>query len=203
VGIARDQITGVVLAGGRGQRMGGADKGLELLGGQALALHALERLRPQVGPLMINANRNAERYAAFGVPVWPDSVSGHPGPLAGFLSALEHAETPWLMTVPCDTPAFPADLVERLALALHEQDGSIAMPSCVDTEDGAEPRWRAQPVFCLMRSSLAGDLRHFLHTGGRKIDLWTARHGALVLPFDDPGAFHNINTSAQLQDQQS
>lgn len=203
MGIARDQITGVVLAGGRGQRMGGVDKGLEVLDGHPLARHALDRLRLQVGPLMINANRNAERYAAFGVPVWPDAMAGHPGPLAGFLAALEHAETPWLMTVPCDTPAFPLDLVERLALALGERDGSIAMPSCLDTEDGGEPRWRAQPVFCLMRTSLAGDLTQFLQAGGRKIDAWTARHGALVLPFDDPGAFHNINTRDQLQDKQT
>lgn len=200
MGIAHEQITGVVLAGGRGQRMGGVDKGLALLGGQALARRALDRLRPQVGPLMINANRNAELYAAFGVPVWPDSIAGHPGPLAGFLAALEHATTPWLMTVPCDTPAFPPDLVDQLADALLGRGGNIAMPSCLDNEDGAEPRWRAQPVFCLMRTSLAGDLRQFLQSGGRKIDAWTARHGALVVPFEDPAAFHNINTPAQLQD---
>ena len=109
------EITALVLAGGRGSRMGGVDKGLQGFRGLPLALHALQRLQPQVGRVMISANRNLPAYEAFGVPVWPDGLADHAGPLAGFLTALEHCTTPWLLTVPCDSPRFPADLAARLA----------------------------------------------------------------------------------------
>ena len=108
-------ITGLILAGGRGSRMGGVDKGLQNHLGMPLAMHALLRLGPQVGEIMINANRNLGAYEAMGVPVWPDTLPDYAGPLAGFLAGLEHCETPYLVTVPCDSPLFPDDLVQRLA----------------------------------------------------------------------------------------
>src|SRR5947209_14549865 len=124
--IARDDITGLVLAGGRGSRMGGVDKGLQPHRGMPLAMQALLRLAPQVGALMINANRNLGAYESMGVPVWPDALPDYAGPLAGFLAGLERCETPYLVTVPCDSPLFPPDLVERLLAALERDDAEIA-----------------------------------------------------------------------------
>ena len=147
--IAVHDITGLVLAGGRGSRMGGVDKGLQNHRGMPLALHALLRLQPQVGELMVNANRNLGAYEAFGAPVWPDPVADYPGPLAGLLAALERCETPWLVSVPCGTPDFPADLVERLATALDADGTEIAMAA---TREQGE--LRTQPVFCLLQASL-------------------------------------------------
>jgi molybdopterin-guanine dinucleotide biosynthesis protein A len=192
--IARDEVTGLVLAGGRGSRMGGVDKGLQLHRGVPLALHAMLRLAPQVGHVMINANRNLGAYESFGVPVWPDALPDFAGPLAGFLAGLEHCETPWLVTVPCDTPDFPLDLVERLARHAEAEDAEIALAAC--PQDGVQ---RAQPVFCLMRASLLESLVRYTHGGGRKIDRWTAMHRAVEVAFDDPRAFFNANTLAELQ----
>ena len=192
------EITGVILAGGRGSRMGGVDKGLQNFNGLPLALHTLMRLQPQVGELMINANRNLGAYEAFGAPVWPDVLSDYAGPLAGFLTALERCETAWLATVPCDTPLFPANLVARLAQAAHAQDAEIAMAAARE-EDG---QLRAQPVFCLMQVGLMESLVRFTHEGGRKIDAWTSQHKTVLVPFDAPGddprAFFNANTLAEL-----
>jgi molybdopterin-guanine dinucleotide biosynthesis protein A len=192
--IARDDITGLVLAGGRGQRMGGADKGLQMHRGIPLALHAMLRLTPQVGHVMINANRNLGAYDSFGVPVWPDALPDFAGPLAGFLAGLERCETPWLVTVPCDTPNFPLDLVERLARAAQDAQAEIAMAAC--PQDGVQ---RVQPVFCLLRASLLESLVRFTQGGGRKIDRWTAMHRAVEVPFVDARAFFNANTLAELQ----
>jgi molybdopterin-guanine dinucleotide biosynthesis protein A len=133
--IAATDITGLVLAGGRGTRMGGVDKGLQSHLGLPLALHTLLRLQPQVGAVMINANRNLAAYEAMGAPVWPDALPDYPGPLAGMLAGLEHCETPWLLTVPCDTPGFPHDLAARLAQAAAAQDADIAMAA---TREGGE-----------------------------------------------------------------
>jgi molybdenum cofactor guanylyltransferase len=166
-------ITGVILAGGRGSRMGGVDKGLQNFNGMPMALHALMRLSPQVGEVMINANRNLGAYEAFGVPVWPDVLPDYAGPLAGFLTALERCETPWLVTVPCDTPLFPHDLVARLAKAAQEQNAEIAMAAAPE-QDG---QLHTQPVFCLVRVELLESLVKFTHVGGRKIDAWTALDG--------------------------
>ena len=132
-----EAITAVILAGGRGSRMGGVDKGLQNFNGVPLALHTLLRLSPQVGDVMINANRNLAAYESFGVPVWPDSTSmgDFAGPLAGFMTGLERCETPYLLTVPCDTPLFPHDLVARLADALEEQSADFAVASAPE-EDG-------------------------------------------------------------------
>lgn len=193
-------VTGLILAGGRGSRMGGVDKGLQLFRGRPLAEHALERLRPQVGALLINANRHAQVYQAWGAPVLADEMpQAFAGPLAGFLSGLQACSTPWLCTVPCDTPLFPSDLVARLAAAAEHQDADIAM-ACALEEDG---QWRAQPVFCLLKASLAHSLQDFMQAGGRKIDAWTARHRCALVRFDQSGdatdAFLNANTLEELR----
>lgn len=195
-------ITALVLAGGRGTRMGGVDKGLQTFNGTPLALHTLLRLQMQqgglIGEVMINANRNLAAYEAFGAPVWPDSLPDYAGPLAGFMTGLERCETPFLMTVPCDTPLFPPDLAVRLADALGRENADIAMAAARD-EDG---QIRTQPVFCLLRADLLESLVAFTHEGGRKIDRWTALHKTVIVPFDqpndDPRAFFNANTLAEL-----
>jgi molybdopterin-guanine dinucleotide biosynthesis protein A len=192
--IPRDDITGLVLAGGRGSRMGGVDKGLQNHRGMPLAMHALLRLQPQVGHAMINANRNLGAYESMGVPVWPDATSEYPGPLAGVLSGLERCETPYLVTVPCDTPNFPLDLVERLATALERDDAQIAMAA---TRERGE--LMNQPVFCLLQSMLMESLAQFMQAGERKIDRWTAQHRCTIVEFDDPAAFFNANTAQDLQ----
>jgi molybdopterin-guanine dinucleotide biosynthesis protein A len=196
--IDRNDVTGVILAGGRGSRMGGADKGLQNFRGMPLAVFTLMRLAPQVGEVMINANRNLGAYESFGVPVWPDSLSDYAGPLAGFLTGLERCETGYLVTAPCDTPLFPQDLVQRLGEALERDDAEIAMAAARE-EDG---QFRAQPVFSLLRRDLMESLVRFTHGGGRKIDAWTAQHKTVLVPFDRPGddaaAFANANTLAEL-----
>ncbi len=191
--IPREQITGLVLAGGRGSRMGGVDKGLQNHRGLPLALHALLRLQPQVGEAMINANRNLAAYESMGVPVWPDALPDFPGPLAGLMTGLEHCETPYLVTVPCDTPNFPDDLVARLADALVAADAEIAMAETL--EDGEV---RTQPVFCLVKAELAESLVTFLHAGERKVDRWTGQHRTVTVRFDDAAAFFNANTPDEL-----
>ncbi len=199
------EITGLILAGGRGSRMGGVDKGLQNFNDVPLALHTQLRLSPQVGELLINANRNLAAYESFGVPVWPDAASlgDFAGPLAGFLTGLERCETAFMMTVPCDTPLFPLDLVARLATALEADDADIAVAAARE-EDG---QLRAQPVFCLMRSELLESVVKFTHGGGRKIDAWTALHKTVLVPFDlpgdDPKAFFNANTLAELHQLES
>jgi molybdopterin-guanine dinucleotide biosynthesis protein A len=195
-------ITGLILAGGRGSRMGGIDKGMQNFHGLPLALQTLMRLQLQSQPLqevLINANRNLAAYESLGVPVWPDSIDGYAGPLAGFLTGLERCETPLLLTVPCDTPLFPLDLVERLYQAMDEQDADMAMAAAPEA-DGAV---RAQPVFCLLKTDLLESLVKFTQSGGRKIDAWTAQHRCAIVPFDQSGdsanAFANANTLAELQ----
>ena len=192
-------VTGLVLAGGRGSRMGGVDKGLQTHRGVPLALHALLRLQPQVGAVMINANRNLGAYESFGTPVWPDALPDFAGPLAGFLAGLEQCTTPWLVTVPCDSPDFPADLVRRLADAAEQADAEIAMPTVLE----ADGRWRTQPVFCLLRTTLLDSLVRFTQAGGRKIDAWTAQHRTVEVPFADAAAFFNANTLDELQQLQA
>lgn len=198
-------ITGLILAGGRGSRMGGVDKGLQTFNGMPLALHALTRLQMGggVGHVMINANRNLAAYESFGASVWPDGLADYAGPLAGFLTGLEHCETPYLVTVPCDTPLLPLDLVPRFAQALQEQDAEIAMAAAPEISKDGKVQVRTQPVFCLLRVELLEDLVQFTQRGGRKIDAWTALHKTVIVPFDLPGdspqAFFNANTLAELR----
>jgi len=197
-------ITGLVLAGGRGSRMGGVDKGLQLFNGAPLAQHSLRRLQPQVGPMLLNANRNLAAYAAFDVPVYADEAIGgesFTGPLAGFLAGLQHCQTPYLVTVPCDTPRFPHDLVARLAARLEHDQADIAMAAS-PKPDGPDGRLEPQPVFCLMHVQLRESLARFLAEGGRRVGAWTARHATVLVPFcgdgDDPCAFANANTLDEL-----
>lgn len=196
---AHADITGLVLAGGRASRMGGSDKGLMALHGEPLALWALRRLAPQVGNVMINANRHAEAYARLGVPVHADTWPGFQGPLAGFATALAHARTPWLLTVPCDTPLFPLDLAPRLAQAAHGAGSPLAM-AATPRADGSS---QAQPVFCLLHHSLAESLNASLADGERSAMRWAERMGGCLAVFnqpgDDPQAFCNANTAEQLQ----
>ena len=201
--ISAQDITGIILAGGRGSRMGGADKGLQNFNGLPLALQALMRLSPQVADVMINANRNLAAYESFGTAVWPDASADFAGPLSGFLVGLERCETPYLVTVPCDCPRFPLDLVARLSSALQAANADIAMVLAPEAGDDGQPAMRTQPVFCLLRASLLESLVTFTHAGGRKIDAWTAQHHTVEVPFDapndDPRAFANVNTLQELQ----
>ncbi|HSW20178.1 MAG TPA: molybdenum cofactor guanylyltransferase MobA [Ramlibacter sp.] len=180
--------------------MGGVDKGLQNFNGTPMALHALMRLGPQVGAVLVNANRNLSAYESFGAPVWPDVLPDFAGPLAGFITGLEHCETPWLVTVPCDSPMFPMDLASRLVAAAEREGADIAMASAPEGDDA---QLRTQPVFCALRRELLESLVRFTHGGGRKIDAWTAQHRTVIVPFDAPTddarAFFNANTLAELR----
>ncbi len=207
--------TALVLAGGRGSRMGGVDKGLEHFRGQALVETALQRLAQQTGgPLhgvLINANRNAEAYTALGqrifgnspVAVVADTLEDYAGPLAGFLVGLTHCKTAYLLTVPCDSPLFPLDLGQRLMQALMADGADIAMVSAPEAGRDGAVALRSQPVFCLMKATLLTSLTQFLAEGGRKIDTWTAQHRVVLVEFDAPGddprAFANANTLEELR----
>lgn len=189
----RPATDGLVLAGGLGRRMGGLDKGLQTFRGELLVRHALQRLAPQVDRVMVNANRHPADYAALGVPVWPDAWPGFAGPLAGFLTGLTRLQGEWLVTVPCDCPAFPEDLVERLAAA----DAPVAVPLSV-AADGHE---QLQPVFCRMHRSVADSVRDCLARGEHRVEHWLLRHAAARVRFDRPGdsaAFFNANTPQDL-----
>lgn len=198
----RHEITGLILAGGRGTRMGGVDKGLQTLAGHSLVWHALQRLQPQVGSVIVNANRHLDDYQQLGVPVFPDALADYAGPLAGFLVGLQEAHTPYVLTVPCDSPRFPLDLAARLAQALHAEQAEMAMASAPEVEEQGVRTLRSQPVFCLIPVRLLSSLQAFLASGQRKIDRWTAQHRTVLVPFDhaqdDPTAFANINTLAEL-----
>jgi molybdopterin-guanine dinucleotide biosynthesis protein A len=183
-------ITGVVLAGGLGRRMGGVDKGLQVFRGRPMVASVLERLRPQVDAILINANQNRERYEEFGYPVVADVVSGFAGPLAGLHAALRHATTPLVMTVPCDSPMLPADLAARLQAGLEQTGADLAVARTFD---------QTHPVFALLRSGVRDHLEQFLQGGGRKIDAWYADLATVEVGFDDEAqAFANINTLGEL-----
>lgn len=186
------QITGLILAGGRGSRMGNVDKGLQTFRGAPMVLHVIMRLSPQTGSLMINANQNLGPYEGFGLPVWPDQLTGFEGPLAGLQTGLTHCDTEYLVTAPCDSPFLPEDLVERLADAIGEGDLAVA----VTEEDG---RRQPHPVFCLMKSSLLSNLSEYLQGGGRKIDTWYRSLDFVEVLFEDESAFRNINTLEELR----
>lgn len=189
-----NQITGVILAGGRGSRMGNVDKGLQPFRGAPMAMHVLLRLAPQVSNLMINANQNLAPYESFGVPVWPDELQGFAGPLAGLQTALGHCETDYLVTVPCDSPFLPIDLVARLAeaLAAHDADLAVAVTGEGNTR-------QSHPVFCLLKTSLLPHLTLYLQNGGRKIDAWYASLNVTEVVFQDDTEFRNINTLEDLR----
>jgi len=184
-------VSGVVLAGGQGRRMGSIDKGLVPLHGRPMVRHVLERFAPQVDDVLINANQNLDRYAALGYRVVADSIEGVAGPLAGLHVGLTHATQPLVATVPCDSPFLPADLVARLLGALNMMDAELAVARTFD---------QPHPVFALVRRSVLAHLTRFLEGGGRKIDAWYATLKTIEVAFDDEAeAFRNINTIAELQ----
>ena len=184
-------ITGVILAGGRGRRMGGVDKGLQPLRGRPMVAWVIERFAPQVNEVLINANQNLERYGALGHRVIPDEITGFAGPLAGLHRGLTEAAHDLVATVPCDSPFLPRDLVARLRAALEHNQADIAV-----AKTGAQPH----PVFCLCRRSVLPGLGAFLAGGGRKIDAWYVKLRVVEVAFDDnPDAFSNINTGDELR----
>jgi len=184
-------ITGLVLAGGQGRRMGSVDKGLVLLQGRPLVGHVIERFASQVDEILINANRNIAEYEAFGHPVIRDQVEGYAGPLAGLHAGLVHAGHPLVATVPCDSPFLPFDLVARLGKSLEAAQSDLAVARTHD---------QPHPVFALVRRSVLPHLTHFLSNGGRKIDAWYASLKTVEVTFDDEAeAFRNINTAAELE----
>ena len=184
------EITGIVLAGGQGRRMGGIDKGWVELDGRPMITHVLERFAPQVGDVLINANQNLDRYAKFGLPVVPDAVGGFAGPLAGLHAGMTRATRSHVVTVPCDSPFLPTDLVTRLAAALEAEHAELAVAKTFD---------QPHPVFCLVRRDVLSHLAAFLEAGGRKIDAWYATLPVVEVAFDDEAdAFRNINTTEEL-----
>ncbi|MBC3879053.1 molybdenum cofactor guanylyltransferase MobA [Undibacterium sp. FT79W] len=197
-GIDKQLITGLILAGGRGTRMGQVDKGLQSFRGAPMALHALMRLSPQVGEMIINANQNLAVYESFGTQVWPDQIDGYAGPLAGVQTGLVHCETPYLLTVPCDSPFLPTDLAERLSLGLLSNDADLAVAVTTEYEDGIARR-QSHPVFSLMKASLLDDLTTFLMQGGRKVDAWFQHLRIAEVVFEDNTGFRNINTLQELR----
>jgi molybdopterin-guanine dinucleotide biosynthesis protein A len=193
-------VTGLILAGGRGTRMGGLDKGLQLLRGEPLALHVARRLAPQIGAMIISANRNLEAYASLGTAfearIVSDDSDDFPGPLAGMLAGLRAARTALVLAVPCDAPNLPPDLGERLGKALEAASADIAT---VVTR-GSDGRVTLHPVFALMRASLADDLSAWLAAGERKVRAWYARHTHVEVAFADEHAFYNANSLQELAD---
>ena len=188
--MSKTEITGVILAGGKARRMGGGDKGLVDLCGKPLVEHALAALSPQVNTIIINANRNQDRYTIYGYPVVADNRQGFLGPLAGMLSCLQQARTEFMVSAPCDSPLLPDDLVARLFRQLSDDEAEISVAHNGD---------RIQPVFTLMPISLAPSMQAFLDGGGRKIDRWFEQHKLAVTDFSDkPECFRNINNPADL-----
>ncbi len=189
--LTMDKISGLILAGGRGSRMGEVDKGLQMFRGQAMVQHVLQRLAPQVDEVLINANRNVAVYEGFGYKVVPDSIEGFAGPLAGLQVGMLAASHPWVVTSPCDSPVLPTDLVARLHSAAQQAGADLAVAKTFE---------QAHPVFCLVRRDLEPHLRAFLASGQRKIDKWYASLKVVEVAFDDQEeAFTNINTLAELK----
>lgn len=186
-----NNITGLILAGGRGSRMGSVDKGLQLFRGKPMIGHVLDRFAPQVDEVLINANRNHPDYAAFGHRVIADAIDGFAGPLAGLHTGMANAAHPLIVTAPCDSPFLPVDLVPRLLAGMHQAGADLAVAKTFD---------QPHPVFCLTRTDLAAHLHEFLASGQRKIDKWYASLKVVEVPFDDEeAAFSNINTLDELK----
>ena len=190
----KEKITGLILAGGRGTRMGSVDKGLQTLNGKPMVFHVIQRLSPQVGSLMISANQNLEAYREFGYPVLPDEIDGYEGPLAGLQTGLRHTQTPYLITAPCDGPFLPEDFVSKLWHGMKSQYADVAVATSGDGENE-----RTQPVYCLLKTSLLSEIENYLRSGQRKMDGWYASRNVAKVHFDDETAFLNINTLHELE----
>jgi len=194
--ITSEHITGLILAGGRAQRMGGIDKGLIPFQGKALIESAIGRLKPQVSTILINANRSITKYSHYGYPVVMDETPDFSGPLAGFSVGLKHCKTPYLLTSPCDSPLLPVDLAKKMAVQLENNDLELVFASSKE-DDGKI--W-SQPVFCLMKSDLQDSLAAFLCKGDLKIDRWFKELRSGTVVFENPQAFANVNTPEELAD---
>ncbi|WP_297892686.1 molybdenum cofactor guanylyltransferase MobA [Shewanella sp.] len=185
------RIDAVILAGGMARRMGGDDKGLVELNGKTMIEHTIDRIKPQVKEILINANRNQTRYAEFGFKVISDEHTGFLGPLAGMISAMGQTEADYLLVVPCDCPLLPLDLVPRMLAAINTEDAEIAVASDGEYE---------QPVVLLLKPCLRDSMKAFLEAGERKVDFWYAKHHFVVESFaDQANAFVNVNTPEQKQ----
>ena len=182
-------ISAIILAGGRATRMNGVDKGLILLQNKPLVTHVIERLKPQVDEILINANREIAQYEAFGLPVLKDETDEFIGPLAGFLLGLTHAEHEYVLTVPCDSPLLPLDLVARLLNGLQMAKSDIAVASSDEN---------AHPVFCLMKKSVLPSLQGYIESGERKVSAWQKSLNYVEVAFGDNAAFTNLNTFEDL-----
>jgi molybdenum cofactor guanylyltransferase len=188
-----EHVTGLILAGGLGRRMGGLDKGLQSHEGMPLVLQVLQRLRPQVGTVLISANRNTGHYQALAPDalVLPDAVPGYLGPLAGVLTGLIHCASPYLMTVPCDAPHVPLDLAAHLLKPLRENpDFDLSFASTL--QEGHD---QDQPVFSVLRVRMRESLALYLERGGRAVHQWQAQQRGVRVAFADVRAFANINTT--------
>ena len=193
--ISAEKITGLILAGGRAQRMGGIDKGLIPFHQKPLIESTITKLKPQVGTIIVNANRNITKYAVYGYPVILDETPDFSGPLAGFAVGLKACKTPYLLTTPCDSPLLPSDLGVQLAHELERGDYQLVYASTKETDGKL---W-AQPVFCLMRANLLESLETFLSKGDFKIDRWFRELKTSTVIFDDANAFANVNTPEELK----
>ena len=194
--ITSEHITGLILAGGRAQRMGGIDKGLIPFQGKPLIESAISRLKPQVSTILINANRSITKYSHYGYPVLMDETPDFSGPLAGFSVGLKHCKTPYLLTSPCDSPLLPVDLAKKMAAQLDNNDLELVFAS---SKEGDGKIW-SQPVFCLMKSDLQDSLDAFLSKGDLKIDRWFKELRSGTVVFENPQAFSNVNTPEELAD---
>ena len=193
--ISPDQMTGLILAGGRAQRMGGIDKGLISFHGKPLIESSLARLQKQVGSILINANRNITKYASYGYPIIMDETPDFSGPLAGFTAGLKACQTPYLLTTPCDSPLLPADLGTKLAAEMERGDFQLVYASSKE----ADGKIWVQPVFCLLRADLKEPLESYLKKGDLKIDHWFKELRSSTVVFDDAQAFANVNTPEELK----
>ena len=192
--ITPQDITGLILAGGRAQRMGGIDKGLIPFHGKPLIESAIDRLQPQVGTILINANRSITKYSHYGYPVLMDETPDFSGPLAGFSVGLKHCKTPYLLTSPCDSPLLPNDLAEKMGTELEKNNLELVFASSKENDGKI---W-SQPVFCLMKSSLKDSLDVFLCNGDLKIDRWFKELRSGTVVFENPQVFANVNTPEEL-----
>lgn len=192
--ISANDISGLILAGGRSTRMGGRDKGLQILDRQPMITHIIERLQPQVGRLLINANQNQEAYELFGLPIIADVISNFVGPLAGLHAGLSYCSTPYLLSVPCDCPFLPTDLASRLGNALVSSGADIAYAITIN-----QNQTEHHPVFCLLKRDVMVGLGEYLSEGGRKVLSWVSCQPHVQVVFDDHSAFLNINTPDDLK----
>jgi molybdenum cofactor guanylyltransferase len=192
--ISANDISGLIVAGGRSTRMGGRDKGLQILDGRPMITHIIERLQPQVGHLLINANQNHETYELFGLPVVNDVIGDFVGPLAGLHAGLIHCTTPYLLSVPCDCPFLPTDLARRLSDGLISSGADIAYAVALN-----QNQTEHHPVFCLLKRDAAVALSGYLNQGGRKVLTWVLSQSHSQVRFEDHAAFLNINTPDDLQ----